>query len=157
MNVFFDSEYWPVNLRWSRPVRCEPGRRIRLPPAAWGQGGFYRFERRHHLRGSTEMLRIGLGYKNVGWRVYNGYSRATLERWRRRGVLYVSYAILELEGRRRKKRYEDVEHFLVYYASPRHNVHKVRYIPSSWYHVTNLGDRGVLPREIIFPVARIVG
>lgn len=148
---FDPSWYYEVDLEWSPPVKVTGGLDA-LPECASEEYGVYRFERAHRLRtGPREIIRIGIAYDQyittrAGQYVY------LLERYRRRGDLWFSHAVLDLNGQHRRKRYEDVEHLLIFASQPCENEKKIGSVPQDdFYKVRNHGNRGALPREIWFP------
>lgn len=158
MNLLeFHGEYWEVDLPWSRPRIVETGRQAWPLDEASESYGLYRFERTHHREASADatIVRIGIAYNQTISQRLGQYSAKALDSYRRRGTLWVSHAALHTEARHRRARYEGVEHLLVFYARPVENQRK-HTAPNDWYHIRNLGSRGALPHEIIYPVARVI-
>jgi hypothetical protein len=146
--------YWDIELAWAPPVKVTSGM-SRLPERCFEKYGLYRFERDHHLRSySREIIRIGIAYdQTIGNRALR-YESLVLD-YRRRGSVWFSYAVLWLDGRHRRARYEEVEHLLVYVTQPLENEKKRQSLPNVYYRIENSGHRGALPRRITFPLVNV--
>jgi hypothetical protein len=153
-DAFPDGWYCEVFLDWSRPVEVSynfDG----LTELADNWYGLYRFERGHALKdGPRDIVRIGIAFdQTLGARIRQYTPK--LEEYRRRGSLWVSWAALDLfEGQHRRRRYEDVEHLMIFAVQPDYNERKRNSVPDDFYRIENSGYRGGLPRDIVFPLLR---
>jgi len=150
-----DDFYTKVVLDWAPPIKCFPEEYVILPDDAYKKCGLYRFERHHPLHNGAKrkVAYIGITYnQNLGERVYQ-YTPQKLEKWRNRGTLWISYAEVEVyNGNISRSVFETVEHILAFMLQPNENIRKVKSIPSGvWYRIINKGNKGELPREILYP------
>lgn len=148
----FDRDwYFEVDLTWDPPVKVNDDFDA-LPDCTTDEHGVYRFERAHHLSsGPREIVRIGIAYDQTIAKRANQYL-PYLPRYRRKGDLWFSHAVLDINGQHRRQRYEDVEHLLVFACQPCENTHKRESVPRDhFYRIRNYGHRGRLPRKLTFP------
>ncbi|MDC1142181.1 hypothetical protein OAU50_03750 [Planctomycetota bacterium] len=152
-----EEDYVEVELKWVHPRLVLDDSEDFLRDEAWDYRGVHRFERTHAASTSAkpEIIYIGISYsQSIAERVL-GHSKKFRD-WRARGELYFSFAPLDFYGRNHvRKYYEAVEHLLIYVMQPKHNTQKMNSMPNVAIDLDNMGSRGGLPREIIYPTAKI--
>jgi hypothetical protein len=146
--------YWHVEVHWDAPCKVSDGFDSR-PDCTRTEYGLYRFERDHALSDyRRDVIRIGVAFnQTIATRA--AQYEANLDKYRRRGSLWFSHAVLELKGQHRRGRYEAVEHLLIFATQPRENDRKIKSVPEGFYRITNSGSRGVLPRTIVYPLLHV--
>jgi len=144
--------YWEVELRWSRPKLVTPGQRPELPEAVGERHGVYRFDRMHHNLQQKEVVRIGIAHAQTLAERVHQYTATRVDRWRRRGKIWVSAAELYMNHKHVRNRYEELEWVLIAFMQPRHNEKKKAFAPkNTWFWIDNSGYRGPLPKILVFP------
>ena len=152
-------EYWSAVITWSYPKKWDRRSVVDVTGEATEECGIYRFERSHRLRDDDEreLTYIGIAHSQFLAVRLAQHGVDKLDKWRKRGDLFVSYGIITLaDANHVRSRYEEIEHLFIYFLKPVENERKWGSAPHGSYRITNEGSRGVLPREITYPLARIV-
>ena len=149
-------EHLEVDLDWKKPreVTDDADAGSCLPKEAHEYRGIYRFVRSHHMQESEKLTteRIGIAYEQTIGKRVSQYKADKVRSFRSRGQLFLTYALLDFDGKDVRRHYESVEHLLCFFRQPLWNDRKLRSLPNdAWYKVTNRGHRGDMPREIHFP------
>jgi hypothetical protein len=158
MNIEYlnDDEYWGFTINWKRPFRWYKNEKVYLDVKDKKETGIYRIEWHHeNQKKGPDNLYIGITFEQSFYERINKHIN-WLKDYFNYGQIQVSIGLIKQEESiHKRKRYEEIEHVLIYFTQPSENEKKKKFAPKTAMEIKNKGYIGTLPKKITFPVAKI--